>query len=90
MLKEENAQTGSFILIFLPAACSEEASPDSVDSELGPILLQFAILRVHRVKLSDRKKHKRKQNFEIPDLETSGHLNEMFGKFNNFERCLRV
>lgn len=93
--KKKTTQITSLIFIFLKPlvqqCAGEEASPDSVDLEVWPILLQFAVVRVHGEKLGNKNKQKKnKKNFQIPNLETSGLLNEIFGKFNNFERCLSV
>lgn len=52
-----------FSQAFGPAVCSREASPDPGDLEVWPILLQFAVVRVHGEKLSNENKHKKRENF---------------------------
>lgn len=62
----KNAQIDSVIYIFLKLlvqqCAAREASPDSEDLEVWPILLQFAVVRVYGEKLH-KNKHKIKKNF---------------------------
>lgn len=53
-------KNASLIFIFLKPLVQQhagEASPNSMDLKVRPILLQFGVVRVHSEKLSNKNKH---------------------------------